>query len=163
MCYDIVSKWRGNNADSAAAVAGHGQVPGRHRRCVTTIAVSAPWLAVQGCGGCYGFAEVPSRIAILVCLPDFDRGGNAMRRLIWLALVSSLAGCGGDKPATTLSVTCTGGTQLVGAASIDVLGDLANGLPTMNFPDPANPGKTGNISVQPHDRCKITPGNPSNG
>ena len=86
-----------------------------------------------------------------------------MRRLIWLALVSSLAGCGGDKPATTLSVTCTGGTQLVGAASIDVLGDLANGLPTMNFPDPANPGKTGTISVQPHDHCKITPGNPSSG
>ena len=86
-----------------------------------------------------------------------------MRRLIWLALISSLVGCGSDKPATTFSVTCTGGTQLVGAASIDVLGDLANGLPTMNFPDPANPGKTGNISVQPHDRCKITPGNPSNG
>ncbi len=86
-----------------------------------------------------------------------------MRRLIWLALVPFLAGCGGDKPVTVLSVTCTGGTQLVGAASVDVLGDLTNGLPTMNFPDPANPGKTGTISIQPHDRCKITPGNPPGG
>ena len=80
-----------------------------------------------------------------------------MRHLVWMTLVLSLAGCGGGKPATTLSVTCARGTQLVGAASVDVLGDLANGLPTMNFPDPANPGQTGTISVQPHDHCKIAP------
>ena len=38
----------------------------------------------------------------------------------------------------------------------DVLGDLDNGRPTMRFPDPANPGRDGTISVQPHERCKIT-------
>ena len=80
-----------------------------------------------------------------------------MRHLVWLIFVLSLAGCGGDKSAGTLSVTCAGGTQLVGAASIDVLGDLANGQPRIEFPDLANPGKTGSISVQPNDRCKITP------
>jgi hypothetical protein len=80
-----------------------------------------------------------------------------VRHLVWLTFVLSLAGCGGAKSPGTLSVTCAGGTQLVGAASIDVLGDLANGQPRIEFPDPANPGKTGSISVQPHDRCKITP------
>ena len=84
-------------------------------------------------------------------------GGGELMRLPWLILVLSLCGCGGGKPATTLSVTCARGTQLIGAASVDVLGDLANGLPTMNFPDPANPGQTGTISVQPHDHCKIAP------
>ena len=80
-----------------------------------------------------------------------------MRHLVWMTVALSLAGCGGGKSSGTLSVTCAGGTQLVGAASIDVLGDLANGQPTMEFPDPANPGKTGTISVQPHSHCKITP------
>jgi hypothetical protein len=80
-----------------------------------------------------------------------------MRRLVWSLALLSLAGCGGGKASSTLSVTCGGGTQLVGAASIDVLGDVDNGRPTMSFPDPANPGKTGTISVQPHDLCKITP------
>ena len=80
-----------------------------------------------------------------------------MRRLIWLALVLSVAGCGGDKQSSTLSVTCAGGVQLVGAASVDVLGDLTDGRTTMKFPDPANAGKVGTISVQPHDHCKITP------
>ena len=84
-----------------------------------------------------------------------------MRRLTWLALVLSLAGCGGDKPSSTLSVVCAGGTQLVGATSIDVLGDLADGRPAMKFPDPANAGQVGTISVPPHDHCKITPGNGS--
>jgi hypothetical protein len=80
-----------------------------------------------------------------------------MLRFGWLILALSLAHCGGGKPSRALSVTCSGGTQLVGAASIDVLGDLTDGRPIMNFPDPANPGTTGTISVQPHDRCKITP------
>jgi hypothetical protein len=80
-----------------------------------------------------------------------------MRRLIWLALVLSVAGCGGDKASSTVSVTCAGGVQLVGAASVDVLGDLTDGRTTMKFPDPANTGKVGTISVQPHDHCKITP------
>ena len=84
-----------------------------------------------------------------------------MRRLVCTMLVFTVAGCGGGKPATTLSVTCARGTQLVGAASIDLLGDLADGRPTINFPDPANPGQTGTISVQPHDHCKITPTNAS--
>ena len=80
-----------------------------------------------------------------------------MRRLVWLALALSLAGCGGGKSSTTLSVTCGGGTGLVGATSIDVLGDLTNGRPTLSFPDPANAGRTGTIGVPAHERCKITP------
>jgi hypothetical protein len=80
-----------------------------------------------------------------------------MGRLIWLVLVLSLAGCGGGKSAATVSVTCGGGTQLVGASSVDVLGDLANGQPVLKFPDPANPGNTGTISVPVHDHCRIAP------
>jgi hypothetical protein len=90
-------------------------------------------------------------------LPKWSPRRGKPARLLWLILVLSLGGCGGGKPSTTLSVICAGGTQLVGAASVDVLGNLANGLPTMNFPDPANPGQTGIISVQPHDHCKISP------
>ena len=84
-----------------------------------------------------------------------------MRRAAWIIAALSLAGCGGGKSSTTLTVICSGGTQLVGAASIDMLGDVVNGRPTMNFPDPANPGHTGTISLQPHDRCKITAQAPS--
>jgi hypothetical protein len=79
-----------------------------------------------------------------------------MRRAVWIVLAVSLAGCGGDKPPATVSVTCTGGVQLVGAESVDVLGDLTNGQPVMQFPDPANRGKTNAIAVPPHDHCKIT-------
>jgi hypothetical protein len=84
-----------------------------------------------------------------------------MHRLAWLAIPLSLAACGGSKSAPTLTVTCTGGIQLVGAASVDVPGDMANGRPTMNYPDPSNPGKTGSISVEPHGHCKVTPQTPS--
>jgi hypothetical protein len=80
-----------------------------------------------------------------------------MHRLIWLVLAVSLVGCGGGKSSGTISVVCDGGVQLIGAASVDILGDLTNGQPTMKFPDPANPGKVGTITIQPHDRCKITP------
>jgi hypothetical protein len=80
-----------------------------------------------------------------------------MHRLAWLLFPLLLAACGGGKPAVTLSVACDGGVELFGAASIEVLGDPVNGRPTMNFPDPANPGKTGTISVQPHGHCTITP------
>jgi hypothetical protein len=80
-----------------------------------------------------------------------------VRHLVYTVLVLSLAGCGGGKSAGSLSITCTGGTQLVGAASIDVLGDLSDGHPRIEFPDPANPGKTGTITVQPHDHCKVSP------
>jgi len=80
-----------------------------------------------------------------------------MRHVAWLLLPTLLAGCGGGSPPTTLSVVCGGGTKLVGASSVEVLGDLDNGRPTMEFPDPANPGKDGTIAVQPHERCKITP------
>lgn len=79
-----------------------------------------------------------------------------MRHVVWLLLAALLAGCGDGGPSATLSVVCGGGTQLVGAASVEVLGDLDNGRPTMQFPDPANRGKDGTISVQPHERCKIT-------
>jgi hypothetical protein len=86
-----------------------------------------------------------------------------MYRLAWLFVPLMLTACGGGKSETTFSVTCSGagGPQLIGAASIDVLGDLVNGRPTMNFPDPANPGKTGSISIQPHSQCRITPQPPS--
>jgi hypothetical protein len=80
-----------------------------------------------------------------------------MRSAVWVVLAASLAGCGGgDKSSGTVSVTCAGGVQLVGAESVDVLGDLANGRPVMEFPDPANRGKTSAITVPPHDHCKIT-------
>jgi hypothetical protein len=80
-----------------------------------------------------------------------------MRRAIWMVLAVPLAGCGGgSKSSATISVTCTGGMQLVGAESVDVLGDLSNGRPVMEFPDPANGGKTNAIAVPPHDHCKIT-------
>ncbi len=79
-----------------------------------------------------------------------------MQRLAWLLIPLSLAACGGSKSSTTLSVKCDGGTELFGAASIDLLGDTVDGRPTMNFPDPANPGKTGTISVPPHGHCKVT-------
>jgi hypothetical protein len=79
-------------------------------------------------------------------------------RFGWLVLPALLAGCGGgDKPATTLSVTCGGSVALAGATSIDVLGDPVNGRPTISFPDPANRGKTGSMAIPPATRCTITP------
>lgn len=84
-----------------------------------------------------------------------------MPRLLWLAIPLLLAGCGGSKSAPTLTVTCTGGIQLVGATSLDVMGDVVNGRPTMQYPDPTNPSKTGSIAVQPRGTCKVTPQGPS--
>jgi len=84
-----------------------------------------------------------------------------MRRAAWTTLALLLAGCGGSAPPATLSVACSGGTKLVGAVSIEVPGDLANGRPVMEFPDPANPGRTGAIAVPPNDHCRITAGSPS--
>jgi len=86
-----------------------------------------------------------------------------MHRLAWLVIPLFLAACGGTKSTQTLNVVCSGpgGVQLVGATSIDVLGDLVNGRPTMNYPDPANPGRTGTISVEPHNTCRITAPGPS--
>lgn len=84
------------------------------------------------------------------------------RRLASLAILLSLAACGGGKSsAPALSVVCTGGVQLAGAASIDVLGDAVNGRPTMEYPDPVNAGKTGSIAVEPRGHCRITPQTPS--
>ena len=80
-----------------------------------------------------------------------------MRRFAWPVILLSLAGCGGDKPVTTLTVACGSATQLYGAASVAVLGDLQNGRPQLVFPDPVNPGKTGTIVVPPGDHCTITP------
>jgi len=53
------------------------------------------------------------------------------------------------------------GVQLVGAASLDVLGDVVNGRPTINYPDPINSAKTGSIAVEPRGQCKVTPTAPS--
>jgi hypothetical protein len=80
-----------------------------------------------------------------------------MHRLLWLAIPLALAGCGGRKSAPTLTVVCTGGIQLVGAASLNVLGDVVNGRPTMEYPDPTNPAKTGSIAVEPRGHCTVTP------
>ncbi len=80
-----------------------------------------------------------------------------MHRLSWLLIPLLLAACGGKTPVPTLSVTCDGGTQLFGAASIDVAGEAVNGRPTLTFPDPTNPGKTSAIAVPPGGHCKITP------
>jgi hypothetical protein len=73
----------------------------------------------------------------------FTHGGNLMCRLSWLVVLLALAACGGGKSGPTLTVICSGagGPQLVGATSIDILGDIVNGRPTMNYPDPANSGK----------------------
>jgi hypothetical protein len=78
-------------------------------------------------------------------------------RLVWLAIPISLAACGGGKSAGTLTVTCDGGTQLYGAVSVDVLGDVADGRPILNFPDPTNAGRVGSIAVPARGRCKIVP------
>jgi hypothetical protein len=80
-----------------------------------------------------------------------------MHRLLCLAIPLLLAGCGGSKSAATLTVTCTGGIQLVGATSLDVLGDVVNGRPTIEYPDPTNPAKTGAIAVMPRGRCSVAP------
>jgi len=80
-----------------------------------------------------------------------------MRRLACLILIVPLVACGGRKEASTISVTCSDGVRLVGAVSVDVPGDLADGRPAMKFPDPANAGKTGTITVQPHQHCTIAP------
>jgi hypothetical protein len=91
------------------------------------------------------------------------RGGNLMLRLVWLIVLLMLSACGGGKSAGTLAVVCSGpgAPQLLGATSIDVLGDVVNGRPTMNYPDPVSPGKTGSISVEPRSQCRITPQPPS--
>jgi hypothetical protein len=78
-------------------------------------------------------------------------------QLGWLVCPIVLVGCGGDKPAATLTVTCGGSVALAGASSIDVLGDQVNGRTTLSFPDPANTGKTGGLIVPPHERCSIAP------
>ncbi len=80
-----------------------------------------------------------------------------LRQTGWLLLPFILAGCGGDKPAATVSVTCDGSVALVGARSIDVLGDPVNGRVTMSFPDPVNAGKTNTLFVTPKGRCSISP------
>jgi hypothetical protein len=77
-------------------------------------------------------------------------------QLIWLSLPVFLAGCGGDKPAATVSVSCGGTVALAGAGSVDVLGDPVNGKTTLSFPDPANHGQTGTLVVPSHDKCSIS-------
>jgi hypothetical protein len=85
------------------------------------------------------------------------RDGAIARMASWLLLLT-LAGCGGgSKSAVKLTVTCGDGTEVIGAMSVDVPGELANGRATLNFPDPTNPGKTGSIAIQPGKHCKIVP------
>jgi hypothetical protein len=83
--------------------------------------------------------------------------------LIWLCLPVAVAGCGGDKPAATISVSCGGTVALAGARSVDVLGDPVNGKTTLSFPDPANPGQTGTLVVPSHNKCSISPTTGSGG
>jgi hypothetical protein len=79
-------------------------------------------------------------------------------RVGWVFVALGPAACGGgDKPAVTLSVTCGGSLALVGARSVEVLGDPVNGHPTLSFPDPVNPGQTNTLSVPTASRCSITP------
>lgn len=80
-----------------------------------------------------------------------------MRHLVWPVLLLSLAGCGGGKSTATLTVSCGQNTQLYGAVSVDVPGELQDGHPALVYPDPVNPGKNGVIEVQPGSRCTITP------
>jgi hypothetical protein len=63
-------------------------------------------------------------------------GSRLVRHLVCMTLVLSLSGCGGGKSPGSLSITCAGGTQLVGAVSIEVLGDLSDGRPKIEFPEP---------------------------
>jgi hypothetical protein len=79
-------------------------------------------------------------------------------RLGGIFVALGLAACGGgDKPPMTLSVTCGGSLALVGARSVDVLGDPVNGHPTLTFPDPVNRGQTNTLAVPTASRCSITP------
>jgi hypothetical protein len=111
---------------------------------------------------CYFGAEIvpwPNRLPADTM--NSVRGERLMHRLLWIAIPLALAGCGGSKSVPTLTVTCTGGVQLVGATSVDVLGDVVNGRPTISYPDPVNPAKTGSIAVEPRGTCKVAPQAPS--
>ncbi len=81
-------------------------------------------------------------------------------RLLRLALVGLpvwLSACGHSDPTATLSVTCGGETTLAGAASIDVAPAPGGEAALLSFPDPANPGHTGTLSVTGGHPCTITP------
>lgn len=81
-------------------------------------------------------------------------------RLAWpvlLALSLGLSACGGSAPTATLSVKCAGSTSLAGAASIDVASDPSGKGTQLSFPDPANPGETGTITVPAGNRCTVLP------
>jgi hypothetical protein len=78
-------------------------------------------------------------------------------RKAWLLLPFVLTGCGNDKTAATLTVSCGGETSLTGATSIEVLMDQSSGQTILSYPDPANHDQTGIIAVTPRDRCKIVP------
>ena len=81
-------------------------------------------------------------------------------RLGWLAVLGLpllVSACGHSTPATaTLSVSCGGTLTLAGATSIDASGSSGSGT-VLNFPDPANAGRTGTIAVAPGQPCTITP------
>lgn len=81
-------------------------------------------------------------------------------RLLRLALVGlpiGLSACGHSDPTASLSVVCGGETTLAGAASIDVAPAPGGASTLLSFPDPANPGRTGTLSVTGGHPCTITP------
>jgi hypothetical protein len=111
-----------------------------------------------GGGDCGWVVSAPGEFRRLRRMSDEMETCMRLWQLGWLCLPIVLLGCGGDdKPAATLSVSCGGNDVLVGARSVDVLGDPVNGRPTLSFPDPVNAGKTGTLSVRAQDRCTITP------
>jgi hypothetical protein len=83
--------------------------------------------------------------------------GKILMRLAWLLLPFVLTGCGNEKAAATLTVSCGEETSLNGATSIEVLVDQRSGRTILSYPDPANQDQTGTIAVTPQDRCKILP------
>jgi hypothetical protein len=79
-----------------------------------------------------------------------------MRRLTWILIPLALSACGGRGSSGSLTVTCGGNVALSGTDSVDVMGDTVDGRPVITFADPVNPGKTGSITVQPHQDCKVS-------
>lgn len=70
----------------------------------------------------------------------------------WLAgmIPLAVAGCGGT-PTASLAVTCDGKLVLAGTDSVQATGS------NLLFPDPANTGQTGTISLSNGQRCVIKP------
>ena len=83
-------------------------------------------------------------------------GSRLVRHLLCMLLVLSLAGCGGGSH-QGLSRSPAPGAHNWLARRQSTYWVTFHGRPKLEFPDPANPGKTGVITVQPHDHCKVSP------